>query len=343
MLYLTFLLSWQGVKIYDSVSQTRITYIDRPTDSPRADLFKCSLHWQDDSTLLVAWADFIKVARVRARPRQNNDASTANLPPLLVEITAVFQLDCMVAGIVPHPTPIPSPDGVLLPLSSKYNGTKPSLTSPTPIPITATLTSFLVVAYIPPETFVDELTDDRARQARKAAERPELRIISRAGEELTADALSITNYQHWSCNDYVLVGVSSDDQQPLDVDKERCYVVMSPKDLVLVKPRDRRDHVMWLVERRRYEEALEEVERAEAEASGNPKEEEEDELVVQDIRRKYIHHLVDEGWLPAFPLLTERIHHADDMLFRQFCKSGESMFQVLCSRFETLGSLDIRL
>ena len=138
------------------------------------------------------------------------------------------------------------------------------------------------------------MTDDRARQARKAAERPELRIISRAGEELIADAITVTNYQHWSCNDYGLVEVSSDDQQPLDMDKERCYVVMSPRDLVLVKRRDRRDHVMWLVERRRYEEALEEVEKAEAEGNGNQKD--EDELIAQNIRQRYIHHLVDEGW-----------------------------------------------
>ena len=142
------------------------------------------------------------------------------------------------------------------------------------------------------------MTDDRARQARKAAERPELRIISRAGEELTADALTITNYQHWSCNDYVLVEVSSDDHQPLDADKQRCYVVMSPKDLVLVKPRDRWDHIMWLVERRRYEEALEEVERIEAEGSGNSKE--EDEVIAQEIRRKFIHHLVTEGCFPSY-------------------------------------------
>ena len=211
----------------------------------------------------------------------------------------------MVAGIVPHPTPVAPPEDVLLP---KSNGTKQPLTPPTPIIATATLTSFLVIAYSPPETFVDEMTDDRAQQARKAAERPELRIISRAGDELTADALTITNYQHWGCNDYVLVEVSSNDQQPLDADKERCYVIMSPKDLVLVKPRDIRDHVMWLVERRRYEEALEEVERVEAEGSG-PKE--EDELITQDIRRKYIHYLVDEGWLSIFPSYCTR--HADDI------------------------------
>ena len=204
----------------------------------------------------------------------------------------------MIAGIVPHPTPIPSPQGALIALSSKPNGIKQS---PTPITPT-TLTSFLVIAYTPPETFVDEMTDDRARQARKTAERPELRIISRAGEELTADALTLANYQHLSCNDYV-VEVSSDDQQSLDADKGRCYVVMSPNDLVLVKPRDRRDHVMWLVERRRYEEALDEVESF-LEADGNGNSKEEDEAIVQEIRRKYIHHLVHEGCLFFPPLLN---------------------------------------
>ena len=168
------------------------------------------------------------------------------------------------------------------------------------------------------------MTDDRARQARKAAERPELRIISRAGEELTADALTITNYQHWSCNDYVLVEVSSDDQQPLNVDKERCYVIMSPKDLVLVKPRDRRDHIMWLVERRRYEEALEEVERVEAEGSGNPKE--EDELIAQDIRRKYFHHLINEGY--SFLLLIEPIVLSHSFTLGDFIKAAK-----VCSKF----------
>jgi vacuolar protein sorting-associated protein 41 len=64
-----YLNSSQGVKIYDRDVQVRITYVDRPPDSPRADLFKCNLYWQDDITLLIAWADCIKVARIRTRPR----------------------------------------------------------------------------------------------------------------------------------------------------------------------------------------------------------------------------------------------------------------------------------
>lgn len=274
----------QGVKIYDRTSQTRIVFIDRPADCPRADLFKCNLHWQDDSTLLIGWANHIKVARIRARPRIATNVATANLPPFLVEITAVFQLDCMISGIVPHPTPI-SALPPTLPILSSIETASISSTS---TPAHQTLTSFLTIAYSPPETFIDERTDDRAKQARKAAERPELRIISRAGEELAADALGITDYHLWGCNDYVLAEVGGKDA----VDEGRCYVVLSPKDLVLVKPRDRRDHVAWLVERRRYEEALDEVERIEA---GGPVGGDEAGLNAFEIGQRYIEHLVNEG------------------------------------------------
>ncbi|EDR12623.1 vacuolar assembling protein VPS41 [Laccaria bicolor S238N-H82] len=288
------LIAWandQGVKIYDTVSQTRITYIDRPPDSPRADLFKCTLYWQDDSTLLIAWADHIKVARIRARPRINTTAATANLPPFVIEITAALQVDCMISGVVPHPTPIP-------PVSiSPLDGFPSSTTAP------QTLTSFLIIAYSPPETFVDEMTEDRARQARKAAERPELRIISRAGEELAADALSIADYQHWGCNDYSLAVVGGTDEST----EGRSYVILSPKDLVIVKPRDKMDHVKWLVERRRYEEALEEVEKIEAEAVGGPGKEALDGLSVLEIGKKYMEYLVNEGDFLKAAKLTPKV------------------------------------
>ncbi|KAF9476712.1 vacuolar protein sorting-associated protein 41 [Pholiota conissans] len=295
------LIAWAndtGVKIYDTSSQMCIAYIDRPKGSPRPDLFKCTLHWQDDSTLLVAWANFIKVARIRTRPR-TNDPEAVKAPPLFVEITAVFQLDCMVAGVVPHPNPVPvsamleSP----LPLSLKPDAPKQQPTQ--------TLTAFLIVAYTPPETFddTDEMTDDRRRQARKLAERPEMRIISRAGEEIAADALTIADYQRWGCNDYTVVEVSNSDY-PLVMDTDRSYIVMSPRDLVRVLPRDRRDHVAWLVERRRYEEALAVVEKIEAEEAvtgfkshireGGGKGEVA-HLTAQDIGQMFIEHLVQEG------------------------------------------------
>ena len=282
----------QGVRIYDHVSQGHLAFIDRPADSPRADLFKCNLYWQDDSTLLIGWANIIKVARMRTRSG-TNDTPSSGLPSLLVEITAVFKLDCMVAGLVPHPIPVASFALDTLPQSFKPEAGKKDRAQ--------ILTSFLIVAYTPPETFedTDQMTDDRARQARKAAERPEMRIISRAGEELAVDALSITDYQNWGCNDYTIVPtVELDD--PLVSYTDRNYVILSPRDLVLVMPRDRRDHVEWLVERARYEEALKEAEEIEAqERMAVIKVDQEAKtkihLTPQEIGQKYVEHLVSEG------------------------------------------------
>lgn len=269
------------MKIYDTTSQMRIIFVDRPADSPRADLFKCNLFWQDNSTLLIAWADQIRVARIRTRPRSNATPS-ATLPPLVVEITAVFELDCMIAGIVPHV------------IHNYGQPVRPSHPLPTPLNSTAAppqkpaLTAFLTLAYTPPDTSLltgKEAAHSHAEQARKAAERPELRIISRSGEELAADALTISNFERWGCNDYVLTEVPS-----TTPGEANSYVVLSPKDLVLVRPRDWRDHVAWLVERKRYEEALEELER---QKNANSKEENEVDAVT--IGQKYIEHLVNEG------------------------------------------------
>ncbi|PSS08839.1 hypothetical protein PHLCEN_2v3454 [Hermanssonia centrifuga] len=277
------LIAWAndlGVKIYDTVSQMRLVFIDRPAESPRADLFKCTLYWQDDSTLLIAWADVIRVARIRDRPRPNTTPA-AKQPPLLVEITAVFQLDCMITGIVPHP----------IPYSSHVVGPSPSMTQPLGSTIAApvkTLTAFLVLAYTPPDTSFfngNEVASSHAEQARKAAERPELRIINRAGEELSTDALSISGYEKWGCNDYVLVEVPSTTPGVAN-----SYVVMSPKDVVVVRPRDWRDHVAWLVERKRYEEALEVLEK-----SSETSQEEDNDVDAIEIGQKYIEHLVSEG------------------------------------------------
>ncbi|KAL4076442.1 hypothetical protein V8B97DRAFT_1921758 [Scleroderma yunnanense] len=270
----THLIAWAndlGVKIYDTQSQTRITYIDRAPDSPRADLFKCTLYWQDDTTLLIAWANHIQVARIRARPRTTASSSNANLPPLMVEVTASFPLDRMISGLLPHPMPSPAP--------SKENG---SMTS------TTAFTSFLVLVYEPPDDYGEEMTDDRARQARKTAERPELRIISRAGEDLSADEISVTGYQSWGCNDYILAEVDMG-----GLETERSYLVGSPKDIVFVRPRDKKDHIAWLVDHQRYEEALDEAEKlGEDEQTTDSTSTRIDAVYIGE---RYLKHLVTEG------------------------------------------------
>jgi hypothetical protein len=237
-------LTRQGVKIYDTTTQQRIGYIDRGVNAPRAELFKCSLKWKDDSTLVIGWADHIKVVRVRARNRQQ---SSSGLPPLTVEMTAIYQVDCMISGI------------------AQYQN------------------SFLVLAYISPDTYDNEATEDRAEQRRKAANRPELRLIDK-GEEISADALSLSNYHMYGCNDYSLIK----SQRP----GEEVFFVVSPSDIIVVRPRDEADHIEWLVDRQRYEEALTAAEALQKQHGSA--------LDVKAIGLKYIQHLVDQR--QSFPL-----------------------------------------
>ncbi|KAK8853266.1 hypothetical protein IAR55_003968 [Kwoniella newhampshirensis] len=248
------LIAWAndlGVKIYDTSTGQRIGYIDRGANAPRAELFKCTLQWKDDKTLIIGWADYIKVIRVRSRARSQ---TTTGLPPLTVEMTAIYQVDCMISGIAQYQS------------------------------------SYVVLAYIPPDTYENEATDNPAEQRRKAANRPELRLIDR-GEEVNADALSLANFHMYGCNDYSLVR----SQRP----GEDVFLVVSPSDVIVVRPRDKADHIEWLVDRERYEEALTAAEDLQKK-HGNA-------LDVKAIGLKYMQHLTGQGHYDQAAALAPKV------------------------------------
>jgi hypothetical protein len=270
-----------GVKIYDTISQSRIAYIQRPPNSPRADLFKYTLHWQDDSTLLIASADSIKIAYIKTRPRTESLKTPPGTPPLVVEIVAVFQVDCKISGISSYPaSPMRALPSSVNPIPQNHDSSQP--TDPV-------LASVLVLAYIPPPTdLTQELTSDRSQQRRLAAEMPELRIITNDGEEVTADVLPLNGFERWGCGDYVLCDIGSGNGTV-----EKSYVVMSPKDVILVRPRDEKDHIMWLVSRKRYEEAL--VASEQLAKTGIVIAQDDTTIGTKVIGQRYIEHLVGEG------------------------------------------------
>jgi hypothetical protein len=263
------------VRIYDTVSAQRITYIARPEDSPRADLFKCSLHWADDRTLLIAWADFIKVAVVKERETKRGQLGVP-LPSsteLYVEVTAIFQVDCMISGIVPYGD------------------------------------SFLILAYLTEDLYDNEATDNRDEQRRKAGSRPELRIISKDGEELSSDAIGLRDYDRFQCRDYSLCP---------SADRKSFYVI-SPKDIVVAQERDESDHIVWLIEQKRYEEALSALEKSGLGKVGG--------FDVTDVGTKYLEFLVEDGELvPALP-------RSDFWLIQLDCQVNSTLLLLLHRRF----------
>ncbi|KXJ11617.1 Vacuolar protein sorting-associated protein 41-like [Exaiptasia diaphana] len=197
-----------GVRVFDMSSKRVITYIKRDNGSPRPQLYRCNLHWKDPVTLLIGWADNIKVCVVKTREQEVRD-----LPPRYVEIVAMFSTEYYISGI-------------------------------------ATLGNDLVIlSYL---TNIEEGNVKRAENV--AAKRPQLRIVSVTGfhdnEEMSADALSIRGYGHYRCDDYHLENVAEDN----------LFYIVSPKDIVLAKPRDMDDHISWLMQHSKYEEALSAVE-----------------------------------------------------------------------------------
>lgn len=239
---------FQGIRIYDTSSNQRITYISRADDSPRADLFKCSLYWKDDQTLLIAWADYIKVAIVKEREGKRGQLGvgiTASVERY-AEVSKIFQVDCMMSGIIPYGKD-----------------------------------SYLILAYMMDDAaFDNEATDNRDEQKRRAGSRPELRIISREGEEISSDALSLRSFARFQCQDYSL-RPSADG---------RSFFVISPQDIVVAKPRDESDHIAWLIEQKQYEAALQSLENSGIKGLN---------FDVADVGKKYLEHLINDGMLPV--------------------------------------------
>ena len=266
------LIAWandRGIRIYDTNTHQRISFISAPTSNVRADLYRCCLFWQDDRALLISWADHIKVAKVREKKGAQPSATPlGNLgsqhPQLFVEITAIFQLDCMISGIAPY--------GL----------------------------DYLVLAYITEDIYEGDdatIEENRDAQRRREALRPELRIISRSGEELSSDVLSLNSFSRFQCNDYLLIpseearvysaALMANKRVRSDPESSSYYVI-SPKDIVVSRPRDERDHVEWLLERRKYEAALVKVEAMGKKAA------KEYGFDAEEIGKKYLHWLVDD-------------------------------------------------
>lgn len=231
----------KGVRIYDIANKQRITFISPPEDKPRADLFRCTLYWQDDDTLIIAWGDTIKVAKIRKKDTSGSKAGAAAILPAsgakaTVEITAILQLDCMISGIAPRGK------------------------------------DFLVLAYITDDDYGEDSSMDSHR--RRDGQRPELRLISDDGEELSSDILSLQSFARFQCNDYLLVpsadavlnGANAiakiQTDKPLDPSIEEqgnYYYVVSPKDIVIARSRDQKDHLDWLIQHKYYQEALDAI------------------------------------------------------------------------------------
>ncbi|KAJ3144786.1 Vacuolar protein sorting-associated protein 41 [Geranomyces variabilis] len=258
-----------GVKIYDVSSQQKIAFIDRPPNSPRADLFRCNLVWKTDYQLLVGWADSVKLCVIKDRSKMD---VSSGLPSRYVEIICQFRTDFIVSGIAPL-----DEDIVLLSFMTDIAESKN----------------------------VDVIQSGPASRAKSKP--PEVHIVTTAGQSVATDVLSLIGFEHYNANDYRL------EYLPADNPAENTFYIVSPKDIVVAKPRTLADHVEWLVERKRYEEALKAAESGKSSLEGNVH---VDSIV--EIGQKYMETLLSEGRYDEAAATCPKILRADPILWEEW-------------------------
>ena len=153
-----------GVKIYDTTSQQRIAYVQRPDGSPRPDLYRCRLTWRDDATLLIGWANSVQVGVIKPRA----GAGGTNLPSRCMELVAMVTTDFWVAGIAPFAD------------------------------------NMVLLAYVLDEEDEEGGGGGGGGGGAAEVDRPELRILTMRAEEVSNDALDVRGYESYMANDYHL-------------------------------------------------------------------------------------------------------------------------------------------
>ncbi|KAB0375877.1 hypothetical protein FD755_012520, partial [Muntiacus reevesi] len=125
-------------------------------------------------------------------------------------------------------------------------------------------------------SYVKEVSE---KTEREYCARPRLDIIqplSETCEEISSDALTVRGFQENECRDYHLEYSEG----------ESLFYIVSPRDVVVAKERDQDDHIDWLLEKKKYEEALMAAEISQKNIKRHK---------ILDIGLAYINHLVAKG------------------------------------------------
>ncbi|KAJ1619992.1 hypothetical protein T492DRAFT_915524 [Pavlovales sp. CCMP2436] len=211
------LLAWAndaGVKVYDCTAQQRISYIDRPAHSPRADALRPQLVWASASCLLVGWADTIKVGVVRTRPAPVSPVAAAvggvqialpvgvtgtAQPVRYIEIVSLIRTEGYICGLAPVRLPAAARDAQPAPGSGgkarAVGGGSGGAAS----------ASLLLAVLVYSCEANDELGFASGACADGHAERPELRLLSTDSEEVSSDALSLRGFDKHRAAAYAVV------------------------------------------------------------------------------------------------------------------------------------------
>ncbi|GMI97211.1 VACUOLAR PROTEIN SORTING 41, vacuolar protein sorting 41, ZIGZAG SUPPRESSOR 2 [Hibiscus trionum] len=254
----TSLIAWandMGVKVYDAANDQRITFIERPRGSPHPEILLPHLVWQDDTLLVIGWGTYVKIAAIRSNLNKGANGTYKRVTMSnmnQVDIVASFQTSYYISGIAPF------------------------------------CDSLVVLAYILGEEDGEkEFSSTIPSRQQGNAQRPEVRIVSWNNDELATDALPVHGFEHYKAKDYSLAHApfsgSSYAGGQWAAGDEPVYYIVSPKDVIIAKPRDAEDHIAWLLQHGCHEKALAAVEAGQGRSE-----------LLDEVGSRYLDHLIVE-------------------------------------------------
>ncbi|GMI97212.1 VACUOLAR PROTEIN SORTING 41, vacuolar protein sorting 41, ZIGZAG SUPPRESSOR 2 [Hibiscus trionum] len=253
----TSLIAWandMGVKVYDAANDQRITFIERPRGSPHPEILLPHLVWQDDTLLVIGWGTYVKIAAIRSNLNKGANGTYKRVTMSnmnQVDIVASFQTSYYISGIAPF------------------------------------CDSLVVLAYILGEEDGEKEFSSTIPSRQGNAQRPEVRIVSWNNDELATDALPVHGFEHYKAKDYSLAHApfsgSSYAGGQWAAGDEPVYYIVSPKDVIIAKPRDAEDHIAWLLQHGCHEKALAAVEAGQGRSE-----------LLDEVGSRYLDHLIVE-------------------------------------------------
>ncbi|KAL6575787.1 Vacuolar protein sorting-associated protein 41 [Orobanche hederae] len=253
----TSLIAWAndvGVKVYDAFNDQRVTFVERPHASPRPELLLPHLVWQGDTLLVIGWGTSVKIVSIRNNQNKGINGTYKHIQMSSmnqVDIVASFQTNYFISGIAPFGD------------------------------------SLVVLAYIPVEEDGEKDFSSTTPSRQGNAQRPEVRVVTWNNDELATDALPIHGFERYKAKDYSLAHApfsgSSYAGGQWAAGDEPLYYIVSPKDVVIAKPRDTEDHISWLLEHGWHEKALAAVQ------AGKGRSE-----LLDEVGSRYLDHLIVE-------------------------------------------------
>lgn len=239
----TSLIAWANctsVKVYDTSAHQRIFSIAKPANAAAMPHAKPHLYWESDSLLYVGWASTVTVARVMLL---EETSTVGSVQSHVMQILVSLDLQACILGVAPF-----GQDVALL--AQRIDAETPQST--------------------------EQTTEDLAAMPPGHEMFPELKILSWRGDEVASDVLPIMGAEGGAGGN---LGMSLACYYPLSKERtlqadrrltapkkvdykwwpdgsEPLYYVVTPRDVVVGRPRDGDDRVSWLLQRRRFPEAL---------------------------------------------------------------------------------------